>query len=369
MRGAGTFNDVQETMTKIRLFLPLFLIAFSTAHAAQAPALRVVVIEGEDAVNIIQQKTAVRPIVEVRDRNDLPVAGALVTFSIEGGKAATFGGASTLTVATNAAGQAAVTGLTPATAGAFQIQVSAAFQGQLATATIAQTNVMTAAQAAAAGAATGGGSSAGSAGGGSAGGAAGGAGGGLSATTIGVVGAAVAGGALAATQVAGKESDEPVSSGNNFDGTFSGNIVSTVTSRNVPANSCAITRAVTGRARIRLDTNTASSVSGTIEVTGTDTVVSQTCTGPAPASSFTEQAPITGTQAAMRGLRTSTDTRSGPNGEVINSTSTFAFEGSMSGNVITGTLKHEHKSVSSGSGGGPVDEAAQGTFPITLTKS
>jgi len=144
------------------------------APAAQ-PALRVVVIEGEDAVNIIQQKTAVRPIVEVRDRNNLPVAGALVTFSIEGGKAASFGGLSTLTVATNAAGQAAVTSLTPAAAGAFQIQVSAAFQGQIATATIAQTNVLTAAQAAAAGAATGGGS-AGSAGGG--GGAGGGAGGG-----------------------------------------------------------------------------------------------------------------------------------------------------------------------------------------------
>ena len=130
----------------------LMLVALFANHAAaahQQDALRVVVIEGEDAVNIIQQKTAVRPIVEVRDRNNLPVPGAVVTFSIQGG-ASTFGGASTLTVATNAAGQAAVTGLTPSAAGAFQIQVSAAFQGQVATATIAQTNVMTAAQAAAA---------------------------------------------------------------------------------------------------------------------------------------------------------------------------------------------------------------------------
>jgi dihydrodipicolinate synthase/N-acetylneuraminate lyase len=131
--------------------LSILTLAMILAGQASTPApLRVVVIEGEDAVNIIQQKTAVRPVVEVRDRNNLPVPGALVTFSIEGGKAATFSGASTLTVATNAAGQAAVTGMTPATAGAFQIQVSAAFQGQVATATIAQTNVMTAAQAAAA---------------------------------------------------------------------------------------------------------------------------------------------------------------------------------------------------------------------------
>ena len=53
--------------------------------AQQAPSLRIVVLEGEGAVNIIQQKTAVRPLVEVRDRNNLPVAGATVTFTIGGG--------------------------------------------------------------------------------------------------------------------------------------------------------------------------------------------------------------------------------------------------------------------------------------------
>ena len=158
------------------LLASLVVMATAATAEAQPAAFKIVVIEGEDAVNIIQQKTAVRPIVEVRDRNNLPVAGVLVTFSIEGGKAATFAGASTLTVATNAAGQAAVSGLTPSVAGAFQIQVSAVAQGQLVTATIAQTNVLTAAQAAAAGASAASGGSAGSAGGG-AGGAGGGAGG------------------------------------------------------------------------------------------------------------------------------------------------------------------------------------------------
>ena len=37
----------------------------------------------------IQQKTAVAPVVEMRDRNNLPVAGATVTFTI-GGNAASF---------------------------------------------------------------------------------------------------------------------------------------------------------------------------------------------------------------------------------------------------------------------------------------
>ena len=182
--------------------LKRLLVAFCVAGMASAVligqqpsgSLQIVVISGEGAVNIIQQKTAVAPVIEVRDRNNLPVAGANVTFAI-GGKGATFGGASTLTVTTNAAGQATAAGLTPTAAGAVQVNVTAAFQGQMATAAITQTNFATAAQAAAA-AGTGGGAS----GGGAAAGAGAGTGGGISATTIGLIGAAAAGGAVAAQQ-------------------------------------------------------------------------------------------------------------------------------------------------------------------------
>ena len=159
---------------------------FAAQKAATSSGLTIVVIEGEDAINVIQQKTAVAPIIEVRDRNNQPVSGATVRFAIQGGRA-TFSGAKTLTLTTNAAGRAAVTGLTPTGSGALQITASATFEGQTAAAvTIAQTNVATAAQAA--------------------GGAAAGAGGGISATTIGIVAgsvAAVAGGAIAAKQVLG----------------------------------------------------------------------------------------------------------------------------------------------------------------------
>jgi hypothetical protein len=131
---------------------------------AQGNSLKILVIAGEDAVNVIQQKTAVAPIVEVRDRNDLPVAGATVVFAVNG-PGATFAGAQTLTVVTNAAGQATAAGLTPTMTGALRISATATFQGQKATATIAQSNVMTAAEAAKAakstGAASGGGMSAG----------------------------------------------------------------------------------------------------------------------------------------------------------------------------------------------------------------
>jgi Viral BACON domain/Putative binding domain, N-terminal len=124
------------------------------ARQAQAPGnadLRIVVIEGEDAVNVIQQKTAVAPIVEIRDRNGLPVGGVAVTFAISSPNAVFAGGLQQLTVVTDAAGRAAISSLTPMSSGAYQINVAAAFQGQTAATTITQTNFMTLAEAAQAG--------------------------------------------------------------------------------------------------------------------------------------------------------------------------------------------------------------------------
>jgi hypothetical protein len=154
-----------------------------------------VVLEGEGAVNIIRQKTATAPVVEVRDQNDLPVAGVPVTFSISG-TGASFGSSSTLTVVTNGAGRAAAAGLTPTGSGALQIGVSASFQGQTAAATIAQINVLTAAQAASASAAAAG-----------SGGAAG--GGGISGTTLGIIGGVAAAGGVVATRALGRSPDAP----------------------------------------------------------------------------------------------------------------------------------------------------------------
>jgi len=110
------------------------------------------VIQGEDAVNIVKRKTAVQPVVEVRDRNNLPVGGAAVTFLLPGhGPSGVFAnGSRSITLTTNSAGRVAITGMKPVGTGTFNISVSATYQGQVATATIAQTNVLTAAAAAAA---------------------------------------------------------------------------------------------------------------------------------------------------------------------------------------------------------------------------
>jgi hypothetical protein len=165
-----------------------------TQMTAAPPLLKIVVVEGEGAVNIIQQKTAVAPVIEVRDRNDQPVSGALVRFAIQKGKAS-FNGVRTLTATTDALGRATATGLTPTGSGALQIGTTATFQGQTAAIAIAQTNVMTAAQAATAATAGTGGAGAG--------------GGGMSNLAIaGIVGGAGAGigGALIASK-SSRESD------------------------------------------------------------------------------------------------------------------------------------------------------------------
>ena len=175
----------------------------AAAVARQEPGLRIVILEGEDGVNIIGQGTAAPTIVEVRDRNDLPVSGASVLFLLaEGGTATLNSGLSQVAVTTNALGQAAVT-VNPLASGAVQLQVSAAFQGQTATAAIVQTNVATAAATGgaaggAAGTAGAGGGTGGGAGGATGAAAGGGAGGGFGAGGVvgivaGSVGAAVAG--------------------------------------------------------------------------------------------------------------------------------------------------------------------------------
>ena len=117
-------------------------------NAPGQAALKIVVLDGEGAINIIQQKTATAPVIEVRDQNDLPVAGAAVRFGIRNGRAV-FGGARTLSVTTDGAGRAVATGFAPTGSGALQITATATFQGQTAAITIAQTTVTTAAQAAA----------------------------------------------------------------------------------------------------------------------------------------------------------------------------------------------------------------------------
>ena len=317
-----------------------FVVAglFAAFVQSQAPsALRIVVLEGEGGVNIIQQKTAVRPLVEIRDRNNVPVAGATVTFTIGGGgsPAAFAGGVQTLTITTNAAGQAAAGSLNALSSGAFQIQVQAAYQGQLATATISQTNFATAAAA----------SQAGSAASGAAGG-----GGGISATTIAIVGAVVAGGAVAATQVAGGGDGNGNGKRKTYSADFSGPLTVSFSNRD---GTCLQQRTVTGKLSIEFDETgdkahynvqapTASSNSNGVCPQGglNPGVEGDAAIASRPSPSFTATKDVGGTSLLV--------------------TATVVFTGAQSGDTITGTLTYTETMGGFAAGGGTV------SFPLTL---
>ena len=295
-----------------------------------ATALRVVVIDGEDAVNVIQQKTSVAPVVEVRDRNDQPVAGAIVNFAIRSGRA-TFGGARTLSVTTNAAGRAVATGFAPTGSGALQISATAAFQGQTAAAvTIAQTTVETAAQAAAMTGATGAGGSSGAAGTGAG---AGGGGSGLSATTIGIIGGAAAAGVIAAKELG------VVGGGKTYSARFSGTL-------QMVFGSCRREEQQTGTIEMQLSDENGS-VTGSADVDGEIIYGAYSCGNPAAGApqpgdrdSFgIEDARVTGSASSVT-FSQETSNRFPAMGQFssgINAYS-FAFTGSFNGTEITGIL-------------------------------
>jgi hypothetical protein len=132
------------------LLAAIISIPFSPGAVAQtvAPALNILVLEGEGAINNIKQRTSRETIVQVEDENHKPVAGAVVVFTLPSqGPGGTVGGAAqTVTTTTNAQGQAALKGFRPNNVeGQYQIRVTASKNGQSANATITQTNSLLAA--------------------------------------------------------------------------------------------------------------------------------------------------------------------------------------------------------------------------------
>ena len=146
---------------------------------ATTTKLKIVVVQGDGAVNNVKQRVAREMIVEIQDENDRPIAGAAVAFMLpNSGAGGTFAnGSKMLTVRTDVNGRAITQAFRPNNVvGEFKIDVTASYQGQTANTTISGTNAI------ATGAATGG----------------------ISATTIGII-AGVAG-AAAAGVVAAKRS-------------------------------------------------------------------------------------------------------------------------------------------------------------------
>lgn len=120
--------------------LVFLLLAASTD--AQTPGIKIAVVEGQGAINNIQQHRAKEPVVQVTE-DQKPVQGASVTFLLpDDGPSGVFGnGARMMTIQTDEKGQAVGRGLRPnQTAGRMQIRVTASFHGQTAGAVISQIN-------------------------------------------------------------------------------------------------------------------------------------------------------------------------------------------------------------------------------------
>lgn len=113
------------------------------AGAQPQGTLKISVIEGEGARNSIRNRSAVSPIVEVKDTADKPVAGAEVVFQLPlAGPGGVFNGwLRAQTVRTDENGKATVTGYTPNTeAGRYNIKVTATSGSLTGSAVIAQIN-------------------------------------------------------------------------------------------------------------------------------------------------------------------------------------------------------------------------------------
>jgi hypothetical protein len=124
------------------------------AAAQESDKLKIVVLGGEGATNNIKLRLSRELMVKVEDENDNPVAGAAVVFTLpDSGAGGTFEGVGKmLAVKTNEEGVAAAQGFVPnEIVGDFKIQIQASHQGQVATASIMQTNVIVGAAAAASG--------------------------------------------------------------------------------------------------------------------------------------------------------------------------------------------------------------------------
>jgi len=113
---------------------------------AQGAGLKIVVVQGEGATNVIKSRSAHAPVVEVRDETDKPLPGVEVVFQLPlSGPSGFFNGwLKSQTSRTDRNGRASATGYAPnEEEGRLNIKVTATQGSQTASVVIAQTNVRT----------------------------------------------------------------------------------------------------------------------------------------------------------------------------------------------------------------------------------
>jgi hypothetical protein len=127
------------------VMLPWELPAQSRSpEPSHSAGLKIYVLQGEKAANFIPDHTGLTAVVEVRDVNELPVAGATVEFRLpETGPGGEFAnGTHVLSATTNLAGQAEAPFTVRPEPGLFQIQVSAKLDTRSASVVMSQLNTL-----------------------------------------------------------------------------------------------------------------------------------------------------------------------------------------------------------------------------------
>jgi hypothetical protein len=144
--------QIKEEYLRIPIFLALFAVLSCEAQQVSGPksdlikapgGLKIIVVQGEGALNNIHTRSAAPLIVEVRDANDKPLSKAEVVFQLPpaGPGGMFYGWLLSQTTRTNADGRAETAGFTPnEEAGRFNIKVTAISGTETGSVIIAQSN-------------------------------------------------------------------------------------------------------------------------------------------------------------------------------------------------------------------------------------
>jgi hypothetical protein len=125
------------------LCAPVIFCMLAASADAQTAEIKIVIQEGQGAINNIHEHRAKEPVIQVLHEDGEPVVGASVVFQLpdDGPGGAFADDAKMLSVQTDDKGQAVAHGLRPNNvAGKFQIRVTASFHGQTANAVVSQIN-------------------------------------------------------------------------------------------------------------------------------------------------------------------------------------------------------------------------------------
>jgi hypothetical protein len=128
---------------------------------------------------------------------------------------------------------------------------------------------------------------------------------------------------------------------------------------------------VNATVHFEIDDPRGDNVDGHANITGTETSVSSSCSGPLPPDRPVQWfLRFSGPDSGFRGTESSTFSGPTTTGDTAQGTFTTTFEGARAGDTtITGTVKIENRGVSTNNAGVMFDFESAATFPLTVTKS